>query len=90
MAVVHNLFLHLNSFVGVSHDTNKQTQHNVNEERNEDIKVDFVEIPNQRIRIIFHDGMKRCVHIVTVDQREQALRCYVQVDKLSVGNMMFK
>ena len=60
---------YLDALVCVSDDTNKQTEHNEDEQRNEAVEVEAAEIPDQLTGIIYQQ--ERVVHIITVYQSKQ-------------------
>lgn len=60
-----------NSVVGSGDECNEEGQHHVDEERDEGVEVDLAENPDQRPALLHLS--KRYKHVISVDQREQAL-----------------
>lgn len=60
-----------NGVIGSSYECNEEGQHHVDEERDKGVKVNLAENPNQSATLLHLS--KRYEHVVSVDQREQAL-----------------
>lgn len=68
--------------IGSSDECDEERQHHVDEERDEGVKVDLAEDPHQRTAVLHL--RKSHKHVVSVDQREQALRHHRQRAELSM------
>lgn len=81
-----NMSCHVNSkadldgLVCVCDEGNEQTEHHVNEEREEGVEVEPAEQPHH-VSLLSH-LLESGVQVITVDQREQALRHLVQGPEL--------
>ena len=62
---------HLDGLVGVSDESNEQAEHHVDEERDEGVEVESAEKPHH-VALVSH-LQEGGVHVVSVDQREEAL-----------------
>ena len=65
-----------NGVVGSGDERDEEGQHHVDEQRDKGVKVDLAEDPHQRAALL-HLG-ERYKHVVSVDQREEALRHHGQ------------
>ena len=78
---IHNS-TNLDGLVSVHDDRDEDTEDDVDEEADEDVEVDATVPP--RVRVLFTDRLKRVVHIIAVDEREQALACRTEVAELKI------
>jgi len=62
-------FFYLESFVSVSHDTNKRAQYQVNEQRNENVQVDLAEHPYRDVS--WRHKWESREHVVTIHKGVQ-------------------
>ena len=71
---------HLDGLVRVHDDRDEDTEDDIDEEADEDVEVDAAVPP--RVRVLITDRFKRIVHVVSVDEREQALARRTEVAEL--------
>jgi len=75
---------HLDGLVGIGDEGDEEAEHHVDEEGDEGVEVDAAEQP-QHVRLVPH-LLEGGVHVVAVDQREEALRHLVQRPELVEGH----
>lgn len=71
---------YLDGVVGVCDEGDEEREHHIDEEGDEGVEVDAAEQPHQAVFVL--QLCKGGVHVVTVDQREQALGHPTQALKL--------
>lgn len=76
----------LDGFVRVSDESNEQTEHHVDEDRDEGVEVESAEEPHH-VGLVSH-LQKGGIHIVTVDEREEAVCHFVQSSELQSKVLM--
>lgn len=71
-------------FVGVCDEGDEQAEHHVDEERCEGVQIDSAEKPHH-VALVSHikEGAK---HVVSVNEREEALCHFVKCSELKNGN----
>lgn len=74
---------HLDGLVGVGDEADEEAEHHVDEEGDEGVEVDAAEQPHH-VRLVPH-LLEGGVHVIAVDQREEALRHLVQRPELVGG-----
>lgn len=70
---MHAIVTNLDCLVGIHDDGDEETQYHINEERNEAVEVDAGEPPHHRI--LPRGGGEGGKHVVSIDERVQALHC---------------
>lgn len=70
----------LDGLIGVSNESDEQAEHHVDEERDEGVEVKSAEKPHH-VALVSH-LQKGGVHVVPVDEREEALRHLVECSEL--------
>lgn len=77
-----------NGVVGSGDQRDEEGQHHVDEQRDKGVKVDLAEDPHQRAALL-HLG-ERYKHVVSVDQREEALGHHGQGAELYTQHTLLK
>ncbi len=78
----------LNGLIGVSDKSDEQAEHHVDEEGDEGIEVESAEKPNH-VALVSH-LQKGGIHVVSIDEREEALCHFVKRSKLEKKVLIIK
>lgn len=76
--------LNLDGVIGISDKGDEEAEDHVDEERDEGVEVDSAEKPHQ-VTLLLH-VLEGGIHVISVDQREQALWYCVQGPELTEQN----
>lgn len=74
----------LDGLIGVSNESDEQTEHHVDEEGDEGVEVKSAEKPHH-VALLSH-LQEGGVHVVPIDEREEALSHFVECSELGKNN----